>query len=383
MASSGSCAWRTRGSSPRSTRTSERLHAITSLAAEHETRVTVRTDNPRALIRYALVGAALTTGTVWALYLIRDTLLLVYVSILIAIGLSPLVETIEHHRLATRMRLPRWGAILIIYLLFLAALVSIGALILPPLVEQARDLWATAPDLLHKAQLWLIQRGLLSREITVIEAVRQAPVGGSDAVETLLGALWGIVGGVFGVVTILIVAFYMLVDSSNIVDTFVRAFPRAERARVAAACTDVSAKVSAWLAGQLFLGLIIGSTAAIGLGLMGVPYFYVLALIAGIGELIPIVGPVLSAIPAVAVAFSVSPARALAVLVFFIAQQQFENHVLVPRVMSRQVGVSPVIVIIALLIGGSILGIIGAILAVPTAAILHVVYQKVTDAMAD
>jgi len=345
--------------------------------------VTVRTDNPRALIRYALVGAALTTGTVWALYLIRDTLLLVYVSILIAIGLSPLVETIEHHRLATRMRLPRWGAILIIYLLFLAALVSIGALILPPLVEQARDLWATAPDLLHKAQLWLIQRGLLSREITVIEAVRQAPVGGSDAVETLLGALWGIVGGVFGVVTILIVAFYMLVDSSNIVDTFVRAFPRAERARVAAACTDVSAKVSAWLAGQLFLGLIIGSTAAIGLGLMGVPYFYVLALIAGIGELIPIVGPVLSAIPAVAVAFSVSPARALAVLVFFIAQQQFENHVLVPRVMSRQVGVSPVIVIIALLIGGSILGIIGAILAVPTAAILHVVYQKVTDAMAD
>ena len=345
--------------------------------------MTVRTDNPRALIRYALVGAALTTGTVWALYLIRDTLLLVYVSILIAIGLSPLVETIEHHRLATRMRLPRWGAILIIYLLFLAALVSIGALILPPLVEQARDLWATAPDLLHKAQLWLIQRGLLSREITVIEAVRQAPVGGSDAVETLLGALWGIVGGVFGVVTILIVAFYMLVDSSNIVDTFVRAFPRAERARVAAACTDVSAKVSAWLAGQLFLGLIIGSTAAIGLGLMGVPYFYVLALIAGIGELIPIVGPVLSAIPAVAVAFSVSPARALAVLVFFIAQQQFENHVLVPRVMSRQVGVSPVIVIIALLIGGSILGIIGAILAVPTAAILHVVYQKVTDAMAD
>ena len=345
--------------------------------------MTVRTDNPRALIRYALVGAALTTGTVWALYLIRDTLLLVYVSILIAIGLSPLVETIEHHRLATRMRLPRWGAILIIYLLFLAALVSIGALILPPLVEQARDLWATAPDLLHKAQLWLIQRGLLSREITVIEAVRQAPVGGSDAVETLLGALWGIVGGVFGVVTILIVAFYMLVDSSNIVDTFVRAFPRAERARVAAACTDVSAKVSAWLAGQLFLGLIIGSTAAIGLGLMGVPYFYVLALIAGVGELIPIVGPVLSAIPAIAVAFSVSPALALGVTVFFVAQQQFENHLLVPRVMSRQVGVSPVIVIIALLIGGSILGIIGAILAVPTAAILHVVYQKVTDALGD
>jgi predicted PurR-regulated permease PerM len=345
--------------------------------------VTARSDNPRALIRYALVGAALTAGIVWTLYLIRDTLLLVYVAILIAIGLAPIVEAIERTRLAIRLRLPRWGAILTIYLLFAAALVSIGALVLPPLASQAHDFWDTAPDLLHRAQLWLIQRGLLSREFTAIEAVQRAPGGSADAVGTVLTALWGIVGGLFGVVTILIVAFYMLVDSANIVRTFVRAFPRSERARVSAACGDVSTKVSAWLAGQLFLGVIIGSTAAIGLGLMGVPYFYVLALIAGIGELIPMVGPVLSAIPAVAVAFSVSPALALGVLVFFVLQQQFENHLLVPRVMSRQVGVSPVIVIVALLIGGSLLGIVGAILAVPTAAILHVVFQKVTDALGD
>ena len=342
-----------------------------------------RSDSPRALIRYALAGAAITVGIAWTLYLIRDTLLLVYVAMLIAIGLSPLVDTIQRHPLARRLRLPRWAAILAIYLLLVAAVISIGALVVPPLASQARDLWAAAPDLLHRGQRWLIQRGLLRREITVIEAVQQAPGGGTDAVTTVVGAIWGIIGGVFGVVTILIVAFYMLVDSSNIVRTFVRAFPSSERARVQAACGDVSAKVSAWLAGQLFLGLIIGSTAAIGLGLMGVPYFYVLALIAGIGELIPIIGPIVSAVPAVAVAFSVSPALALGVLVFFILQQQFENHLLVPRVMSRQVGVSPVIVIIALLIGGTLLGIIGAILAVPTAAILHVMYQKVTDAMGE
>jgi predicted PurR-regulated permease PerM len=325
----------------------------------------------------------LTTGIVWTLYLIRDTLLLVYVAVLIAIGLSPLVETIERHHVAVRLRLPRWAAILALYLLFVAAVISIGALVLPPLASQARDLWAAAPELLHRAQVWLIQRGVLGREITVVEAVQQAPGAGSDAVGTVLGAVWGIVGGVFGVVTILIVAFYMMVDSANIVRTFVRAFPRSERARVSDACGDVSAKVSAWLAGQLFLGLIIGTTAAIGLGLMGVPYFYVLALIAGVGELIPIVGPLLSAIPAIAVAFSVSPALALGVMVFFVLQQQFENHLLVPRIMSRQVGVSPIIVIISLLIGGSLLGIIGAILAVPTAAILHVVYQKVTDSLGD
>ena len=345
--------------------------------------MTARSDNPRALIRYALIGAALTVGVVWTLYLIRDTLLLVYVAVLIAIGLSPLVDTIEQQRFATRLRLPRWAAILALYLLFASAVIAIGALVLPPLAKQATDFWEAAPDLLHRAQQWLIQRGVLGREITVIEAVQKAPGASPDAVGTVLVAIWGIVGGVFGVVTILIVAFYMMVDSANIVRTFVRAFPRSERARVSDACSDVSMKVSAWLAGQLFLALIIGATAAVGLGLMGVPYFYVLALIAGIGEMIPIVGPLLSAIPAIAVAFSVSPTLALAVLVFFVLQQQFENHLLVPRIMSRQVGVSPVIVIIALLIGGSLLGIIGAILAVPTAAILHVLYQKVTDALGD
>ena len=344
--------------------------------------MTIRSDDPRALIRYGLIATVFTAAIAWTLYQVRDTLLLVYVATLVAIGLSPLVDTIERHHVAARLRLPRWGAILAIYLLLAAALVSIGALVFPPLVTQARELWAAAPGLLHRAQLWLIQRGLLSREITVMEAVQQAP-GGTDAVTTVFGAVWGIVGGVFGVVTILIVAFYMLVDSANIVRTFVLAFPKSERSRVSAACGDVSRKVSAWLAGQLFLAIIIGSTAAIGLGLMGVPYFYVLALIAGIGELIPIVGPLLSAIPAIAVAFSVSPALALGVLLFFIAQQQFENHLLVPRVMSRQVGVSPVIVIIALLTGGSLLGVIGAILAVPTAAILHVIYQKVTDSLVD
>ena len=102
-----------------------------------------------------------------------------------------------------------------------------------------------------------------------------------------------------------------------------------------------------------------------------------LALISGIGELIPVVGPVLSAIPAIAVASTVSINKVLFVIVFFIVQQQFENHVLVPKVMQRQVGVSPVTVIVALLIGGKLLGIIGAILAVPSAAILQVLFSEV------
>jgi predicted PurR-regulated permease PerM len=128
--------------------------------------------------------------------------------------------------------------------------------------------------------------------------------------------------------------------------------------------------------GQLLLAGIIGGSAAVGLWLLGVPYFYVLALIAGIGEMIPVVGPILAAIPAVAVALSVSPSLALFVGLFFLVQQQFENHLLVPKLMERQVGISAVVVIVALLIGGSLLGIVGAILAVPTAAILQVLFEE-------
>ena len=107
--------------------------------------------------------------------------------------------------------------------------------------------------------------------------------------------------------------------------------------------------------------------------LLGIPFFYVLALLSAVGEMIPVVGPILSAIPAIAVASTVSVHKVVFVVIFFFLQQQLENHILVPKIMSRQVGVSAVTVIVALLIGGSLLGIVGAILAVPTAAILQIV----------
>jgi predicted PurR-regulated permease PerM len=198
-------------------------------------------------------------------------------------------------------------------------------------------------------------------------------------VATVIGAVIGVAGGVFGLLTILILTFYMLVESDTIFRRFVRLFPVEQRLRVATVSSDISMKVSAWLGGQLLLGAIIGVTATVGLWLIGVPYFFVLGLIAGIGELIPMVGPLLSAIPAIVVALTVSPGLALATAVFFLAQQQFENHLLVPKLMERQVGVSAVTVIVALLIGGSLLGIVGALLAVPTAAALQVIVDELTN----
>jgi predicted PurR-regulated permease PerM len=341
--------------------------------------VTASSDSPRALIRYSLVGAALTVFISWALWEVRDALMLVYISALVAIGLSPVVNALERKRLM-RQRVPRWAAILVIYLAIIGVIVSVAILVIPPIVMQARALGMELPRLLHQGQQWLINHGLLTREISAQEAVQTA--GGSGAQDTIgliVATVWSFVGGVFGLITMLVLTFYLLVDSSGLVSVFLRLFPREQRAKVEDACRRVTNKVSAWLAGQLLLGGIIGSTAAVGLFLMGVPFFYVLALIAGLGEMIPIVGPILSAVPAIAVALSVKPTLALGVIAFFFAQQQLENHLLVPKIMQRQVGISPVFVIVALLIGGSLLGVIGAILAVPTAAILQVLFGELMN----
>ena len=324
----------------------------------------------------ALAGIVL-----WSAYLVRTVLLLLYVSGLFAIGFSPIVRLIERQRLIPGVgtRFPRWLAILILYLVIIGALVGVGMLVFPPLVDQSQQLWAAKDEMFERAQQFLRERGLLNRHFTLREAVEQAPVGGGgEAVTRVFGALMGVVGGIFGFLTILIVTFYILVDADALRDTLLRLFPRGERPRVAVASREIVSKVSAWLGGQLMLAAVIGVTSAIGLWLMGIPFFYVLALISAIGEMIPIVGPILAAIPAVAVASTMSFQKVILVVIFFVVQQQFENHVLVPKVMSRQVGVSAVTVIVALLIGGNLLGIVGAILAVPTAAILQVIFTQLT-----
>jgi predicted PurR-regulated permease PerM len=324
---------------------------------------------------------ALTVILLWAAYLVLDVLLLVYVSALLAIGFSPIVRLIERQKvLPIGRRLPRWLAILILYLAIIGSLTAVGFLVFPPLVRQGQQLWTELPQMFERAQQWLMAKGLLSEHLTLREAAQRAPVGGGgEAVGTVFGAIMGVLGGLFGLLTILILTFYLLIDADSLRDTLLRLFPSSQRRRVAAASRDITIKVSAWLGGQLLLGAIIGITSAIGLWAIGIPFFYVLALISGIGELIPVVGPILSAIPAIAVASTVSLNKVLLVVIFFVVQQQFENHVLVPKIMERQVGVSAVTVIVALLIGGRMLGIVGAILAVPTAAILQVLLIELTS----
>lgn len=335
--------------------------------------------DPRAIVRYALLCTVIAVALVWALYLVRAQILLIYVSALFAIGLAPLVRMIERRRVMPigKRRLPRWAAILVIYATVLGLLAALAGAVVPPLVDQGRQLWTDLPTRLDLLQQKLVEWGVMPAGTSFAELLKQAPVsGGTDAVTTVMVAIWGIVGGVFGVVTILLLTFYLLVDSEHLFNLFVRLFPGSQRQRVSSVAEQVSVKISAWLGGQILLGFIIGTTSAIGLALIGVPYFFVLAVIAGIGEMIPMVGPLLAAIPAIAVAFTVSPGMGLAVALFCWAVQIIENNFLVPKVMSQQVGLSAITVIVALIIGSSLLGLAGALLAVPTAAILQVLFEE-------
>jgi predicted PurR-regulated permease PerM len=337
-----------------------------------------QSSDPHSLIRYAVLCTALAVVLIWALYLVRGQLLIIYVSGLLATGLAPLVSMIERQRWVAigKRRLPRWAAILVIYATVLGLLTALGTAVFPPLVKQGQQLWTDLPSRLELLQDKLVQWGLIPYGTSYTELLKQAPAGSGDAVTTVLITLWGIVGGLLGFVSILLLTFYFLVESDAVFRLFVRLFPPMQRKRVSEVAGRVAGKVSAWLSGQILLGFIIGITSAIGLALLGVPYFFVLAVIAGIGEMIPMVGPLLSAVPAIVVAFTVSPGLAVSVAAFFLVQQFLENNVLVPKLMSQQVGLSAVTVIVALVIGSALLGLPGALLAVPTAAIIQVLVEE-------
>ena len=323
-----------------------------------------------------VTGVAILLVVLWEA---RDALLLVYVSCLAAMGLSPLVKLIEHSdQKGAKRRVPRWLAILSIYGALVAVVVFIGLLVIPPLVSQGSALWAELPAEFNRLQTFLIDHRLMVHRVTLEEAVQNAPSGtGGNAVGSVLVAISSLIGGMFGLITILILTFYLLLEAGSMFEYLVRFVPHGRRGDVGTAARQSVAKVSAWLRAQFILAGVMGTFAAIGLGLMGVPYFYVIALIAAVGETIPIVGPVIGGLAAVAVAITVSPKLALMVGIYFLVLHQLEANVLVPKIMERSVGVSPVAVLVALLVGGSLMGLAGAILAIPTAALLSVIIEEV------
>jgi predicted PurR-regulated permease PerM len=324
-----------------------------------------------------LWGIAMLLGSIlllWVLYLIRNVLLAVYISTLLAIGFSPAVRWLEKQHFVGRHKggLPRWAAILVLYVGFLAGFVVLMGIVVPPLVAQTTALWSELPTYVAHVQDFLVRKGLVAPGT---DLMKELP-GPSVAVESVLGVLQNMLGALGAVITILLLPYYLLVDADSLQAGLVQLVSTSQRPALARVTQDVAVRVGAWLNGQLLICVLIGTMTATALWLLKVPFFYVLGLMAGLGELVPIIGPLVAATPAILIAFTVSVETGLFTMAYFSVQQFLEGSVLVPRVMERQVGVSAIVVIIALLVGSELLGVVGALLAVPTAAIVQVMMQE-------
>ena len=314
---------------------------------------------------------------VYTLYQLREVLITLYIACLLAIGLSPIVRRIERERLlAGRIRVPRWVAILTLYVTFLSGVALILALVVPPLVRQVQQLFLELPTHVDRFQAELVRRNLLDHTWSWSSLVSELKAPAGIALSGLFGAVTGFFGILGKVITVLLLPFYLLLEAGTLRNGLLNLVHPDNRTRVARIARHVTEKVGAWVAGQFLLAAVIGTTATIGFWLIGVPYFYVLGLVAAIGELIPVVGPILASIPAILLGATVSMQTAFITAGFCWAQQAVENNLLVPRIMGRQVGISPVTIMVALLVGSSLLGFIGAILAVPSAAIVQVLVQE-------
>ncbi len=327
----------------------------------------------RVWLTVAIVVAV--AGAILAVWAGRGALLLIYVSLLIATGLLPMIRRIELAAVRRGLTAPRWIIIGVVYAAFLGTVFAIGVLVIPPIVTQTEDLARRLPTLLASWQSGLVKHGLLARPLTITEAVQQtapanpAAPAAQEPIALAASAVRQLAGGIFEIVTVLILTFYILMDGPRVATELSRAVPIRHRTRVLAVARDVTSRVSAWLQGNLIVGGIMGCATALAMGLLNEPYFWVVALAAALSEFVPIAGPLLAGLFAVTLALTVSLNLAFSVAIVFIVLHEIEANILIPRIMGRQVGLSSLAVFIALLLGAEWFGLAGAILAIPTTAI--------------
>lgn len=327
----------------------------------------------------------LVIGLVRLLISIVEILVLILVSVILAAGISPLTAAIQARPLGRRQRrISQPGAILIVYLVLLLLLILMAGIIITPTVTETREFIAALPTILHnleRAAASLQARYAWLPDLSaIVTRLPQELSGLTRYFGTAAGAVFRALGGVLSLVTVLFMTYYMLVEGHQIKRGFLTLFPRDRRDQVEEILQRIGRRFGGWVRGQLVLGVIIGVVVGIGVSLppLRLPYPLLLGVVAGITELVPIVGPILGAIPAVLIALFQPPWwKVLAVLGFYAIVQQLESNFVVPRVMKMAVGLSPLLTVVALLIGAKLLGITGALLSLPVAAALQVVVGEV------
>jgi predicted PurR-regulated permease PerM len=338
------------------------------------------TEGRPATIGQTFWKTLVVVGTVvglFVLFQLRSILLVLFGAILFASTVRPVVLYL------TRRGVRPIVAILLIYLVFVLALLAAGFLLIPTLLARSQELVQNQDRILQAVRSMLHEVRLLAflqariwiplpSSLEMAGYLEQLQTTGQERVSSYL---FDGFRALTELLLLLVVAFYWLTERDRIEDLGVRLLPLRNRERFLTIFNDIESTLGAWTRGQGILSLSIAVLAFAGLAVLGVPYALLLAVFAGLTELIPFVGPVIGMIPAVLVALLISPQLALFVTIYYIVIQQIESNVLVPKVMERQVGLSPLVVILALAAGNVLAGLLGALIAVPIAAALQILVR--------
>lgn len=322
-------------------------------------------QNP--IVKYVLNNHILVTVLLVALGMflleIKSILLTVFLSYIIMAALTPFV------RFLRKLGIPKIIAIVLVYSIVIAFIILLVIPILPFFISQVQALLKAIPAYVDSASQALgIQ--VNKSQINSLVAPAASAVG-----QNALSVTTRVFGGIFSVITIFILSFYMLIDRQRIGKSIPDLFPIEYREKAILTIHLVEEKLGAWLRGQVVLSLSIGSITWIALTILGIPFALPLAILAGFLEIIPTLGPIIAAIPATIVALAISPVMAATVILVYTGIQLAENNILVPKIMEKAVGLNPVVIIIAILIGGNLLGVIGALLSIPFVSAAIIVFR--------
>lgn len=293
----------------------------------------------------------------WVLFQIRDIILLLFVAFIFMSALSPAVNQL------VGLRVPRLLAVALVFLIVIAGLVAIIAGGLTPFINQTSNFSQRLIENFEKVfQISFVDQSIVKEEISNFS--RQAVNFTLNLFENFISF-----------VTVIVITFYLLLDKETIENRTITLFGN-QQEKAGKLLKVIEDKLGAWLRGQVVLSLVVAVLTYVGLIILGIEFALPLALIAGLLEVVPVIGPIIAAIPAILIAFTVSPIMAAFAGGLYLAIQQLESHLIVPQVMKRAVGLNPLLVILAISVGGRLLGIGGALLAVPIAVVIQVVLQE-------
>jgi predicted PurR-regulated permease PerM len=321
-------------------------------------------------------GGAIGVGLVYLLYRAlvnaESVLVLVVIAAFFAIGLNPTVSRLE------RLGLRRGASVGVVFLGVAAFFAVIGYAILPPLVEQGTKFFRALPGYVNdlKANPTIAD---LDRRFGLIDRTSKYLTSrlGPETAGNILSIGSTIATTVFKGLTILILTLYFLSSFNGITHTAYRLVPRTRRARVRLLGDEILSRIGGYVAGAFIVALIAGTTSLIWLSALRVPYPLALALVVMITDIIPMIGASLGAVLVTIVTLIDSIPVGIATFIFFLVYQQVENYLVYPRVMKRSVDVNPAAAIVGALVGGTLLGVVGALIAVPATAAIQLIVREV------